>query len=250
LRKLITGAVLAIGLVAAPLASGTASLASVKPAATTTCGSYCQDFSSELLGTSQIGNAYINGTGHVGNLVNLHLADNSRSNEDFTIQEVGEVRDFCRSENNPDGILPSTSVPCIDFRHYPVYEYDYSPFGNDSGLCAGTAGKPFNGMPVKLVDCGSTQGSLLIQQNNNASDSSPAGTGDLCAILNPSTNDGPDFSAYISGATQFFSHPFVVTVDSGTSHPTNQVKLTRQQTLTGGAIRDSQEFCYQSGPVS
>lgn len=245
MRKLITGAVLAIGLVAAPLASGTASLASVKPAATTTCGSYCQDFSSELLGTSQIGNAYTNGTGHVGTLVNLHLADNSRSNEDFTVQQVGLVSDYCRSEDNPDGILPSTSVPCTHFYNNDVYELDYSPFGNDSGLCLGTVGKPFNGMPVRLVDCGSSQGSLLIQQNNNASAST-----DACTTLNPSTNDGIDFSAYISGATPVFSHPFVTTVDSGTGKPTNQVELWRQQTLTGGTIRDSQEFCFQSGPVA
>jgi hypothetical protein len=219
--------------------------------ATPACGSYCQDFSSRLLGPRTIANAYVSGDtgavpGHPGQDVTLKYASNSHPNEDFNVQQVGFVSDFCRSNTNPDGILRSTSVACIDYYGNPVYELDWTPFGNDSGYCAGTMGTPYNGMNVKLVDCGSTEGSLFIQDNSNAG---PATNG--CSNTSGNTSDtGPNFSDYISGATTQFSHPYVATVNAGTHRPDNQLQLWRRNVLTGGSIRDAQEWCFQDGPVS
>jgi len=243
------GAVVVAATAALAMTGGTAAMASAHPHnakvnATTACGANCQDFSSQLLGPGTIANAYVaGGTGAIppspGQPVNMKFASNERPNEDFTVQQVGFVSDFCGNG------LSKTSVACIHFFNSPVYELDWSPFGNDSGYCAGTTGTPFNGKQVKLVDCGTTEGSLWIQQNSNAGLST-----DNCATPNPPTNDGVDFSAYISGATQYFSHPFVATVNAGTAGPANQIQLWRENTLTGGTIRDSQEFCFQNGPVA
>ncbi len=215
--------------------------------ATPACGANCQDFSSRLLGPNTIANAYVSGdTGSVpsrpGQDITLKFASNAHPNEDFNVQQVGFVSDYCRSNTNPDGILSSTSVACIDFFGSPVYELDWTPFGNDSGYCAGTTGTPYNGMNVKLVDCGTTEGSLFIQDNANAGVST-----DNCA---DTSDTGVDYSDYISGATTQFSHPYVATVNAGTSRPDNQVQLWRRNVLTGGSIRDAQEFCFQNGPVS
>ena len=217
--------------------------------ATSSCGANCSDFSSLLLGPNVITNAYIPGdTGAVlsrgGQPVNMLNASNSRPNADFTIAPLGTTRNYCRSDANPNGILPSNSVACTQFAGSTVYELDWAPYGNDSGYCIGSSGTPVNGKPLTLVRCGSTQGSLMIQQNNTA-----AASTDGCAGAAPtSTTGSADFSAYISAATTAFSHPYVVTVDTGTQRPENQLKL-QQQNLQFGVPKDSQEFCFQDGPA-
>jgi hypothetical protein len=227
--------------------TGTAS-ASVKPNATAACSTACDDFSSLQLGPGVLANAFIHGdTGAVpakpGQKLNFRYGDNSAPNEDFTMNDVGEVRQFCRSSHNPDGILSSTSVACLDFRHNEAIELDWSPFSNESGYCAGTTGTPFNGKNVVLTACGTTEGSILIQQNGNVRSSS-----DNCDVTNGS-DTGTDYSAYISGATTSFSHPFVVSTNLGTTNPPNQEQLQAENHV-GSQVRSAELFCFQPGPFS
>ena len=203
--------------------------------ATEACGAYCSDFSSLLLGTGTIMNAYVAGdTGTVpsrpGQPVNLKYASNSHPNEDFQLEQVGTVSQFC-----PQGggdTLGANSVACLRYATYTAYELDWSPFGNDSGYCAGTVGTPYNGMQVKLVRCGHSEGSLLIDEGND------------------DTVGGLTYDSYITGATSQFSHPYVLSVDPGTARPANQIKLSAQNTLTGGAARDAEMFTSQNGPAA
>lgn len=217
--------------------------------ATVACGPACADFSSEVLGTGTIGNAYVPGDtgvipGRLGQQVNMNYASNSHPNEDFIIRDVGTVASQCRSDTNPDGPLASNSVPCTAYRGLTAVELVWAPNGNESGYCMGTTGAGYSGQPVKLVGCGLVPGSLLIAQNSAAGPST-----DGCTT--GGTNTGPDFSAYISGATTpRFSHPLVLTVNPGTSYPINQIVLGQENTLTGGLIKDTQMFCYQAGPVT
>ena len=199
--------------------------------ATPACGAGCQDFSSLLLGTGTIMNAYVAGdTGEApprpGQAVNLKYASNSHPNEDFQIEKVGTVGQFCGS------LLNTTSVACIDYSGATAYELNWAPYGNESGYCAGTTGTPYNGKQVKLVNCGQSEGSLLINEGNSK------------------TVGGLTYDSYITGATTQFSHPFVLSVDPGSARPANQIKLSAQNTLTGGAAKDAEMFTTQNGPVA
>ena len=206
--------------------------------ATSACGAYCSDYSSLLLGPGTIMNAYVAGdTGavpsHPGQPVNLKYASNSHPNEDFTLQQVGTVSQFCGS------LLNSASVACIDFAgsepsgiDYPAYELNWTPYGNESGYCAGTVGTPYNGKQVKLVTCGKSEGSLLIDEGNDL------------------TTGGLTYDSYITGATSQFSHPYVLSVDPGSAGPANQVRLSAQNSLTGGVAKDSEMFAATAGPAA
>jgi hypothetical protein len=236
-RNILKGA--AILAVSAGLAvtalTGTAA-AKVTPNATPACSSNCQDFSSKLLGHHTILNAFIaHNTGVAGNggqKVNMKNASNEQVNADFQVAYIGFVGQYCNSALNPQGFLSSTSVACLHYYFSPAYELDFQPWGNASGYCAGTAGTPFTGQNVKLELCGSTPGSLWIQQSTSFG------------------HTAAGYNAYISGATTSFSHPYVASVDSGTRNPANQVKLRSENLLTGNSVPDAEQFTWVDGPVS
>jgi hypothetical protein len=237
-RKIRGLAVLAaaVPLLALGLAgTASASAAGNHPGTTPACGSLCQDFSSGALGPATILNAFIAGNtgvaGHGGQDVNMKFASNSQVNADFQVEAVGYVGQYCISALNPDGLLSSASVACLHYYSSPAYELDFSPYGNSSGYCAGTTGTPFSGLNVKLVLCGASEGSLWIQQS--------------AAFANSAAG----YNAYISGATTTFSHPFVASVDPGTSHPANQLKLATENLLNGNTVPSAEQFTYVDGPV-
>jgi hypothetical protein len=206
--------------------------------ATVACGNYCTDLSSLQLGPGTIVNARIPGmtglAGKGGQLITLKYASNSDPNEDFVPDIVGAVRDFCRSDSRPDGILASDSVACVHFAKYPAYELVFTPDGNDSGYCLGIAGPPAarTSLPARLMRCGATAGTILIP------DFTYRGTGSAEGYL-----------PIISGATTTFSHPDVLTVEAGSSRPDNQVIIAQENLQTGGTVTDSQLFTGQDGPA-
>jgi hypothetical protein len=238
MRKLILGAAAGFAAIALSVAGTTAASATVRPNATPACGSNCQDFSSLLLGRGTILNAYVSGDTGVapakpGQDVNFNLASNERPNEDWQYEAVGFVGQFCQSGLNPAGPLAATSVACIDFRHFPAFELNWAPWGNQSGYCAGTTGATVAGQNVKLVACGTTAGSILIVDTAHVK-----------------LAHGHLYAPAISGATTLFSHPYVFTTDPGTTKPINQLKLRQENLLTGNVAQDSQEFTYVNGPAA
>jgi hypothetical protein len=220
-----------IGLSAAGAASAATKPSSAHPNATPACGFTCFNLSSLTLGRGTIQNAYVPGDtgvgGRVGQKVNMNFASNSHPNEDFSGAQVGTLGNFCGN------LLSTTSYVCINYpSNYPVFESNWSPFGNQSGLCAGAFLPVFNGENVTLQNCGNSPSTLWV--------------GDLA---NSTFHNGHLYTPWVNGASGNFSHPLTLQVDPGTKKPINQLKLANLNTLQGGVSPDSQEFTITFGPV-
>jgi hypothetical protein len=225
-----------IGLSAATMASAATAQPSAKPAATPACGFNCFNLSSLTLGPRTIQNAYVPGNtgtgGRVGQKVNLHFASNTQVNADFTGAQVGTLTDFCPQHGGVG--LAQTSYACLNYpAGYPVFESDWSPFGNESGLCVGAFAPVFSGESVTLQNCGSSTSTIWV--------------GDLA---NGTVHHGHIYVPWVNGASSNFSHPLTLQVDPGTQKPINQLKLASLNKLTGGVAPDSQEFTFRFGPVN
>lgn len=230
MRKMMIAISAAVTLLTAGSAAAQAALASL-PAASPACGTQCFDLSSLVLGTHAIQNAYIprdNGTGgRIGRPVNLRHATNTRANEDFTGAQVGTLGDYCGNH------ISAVSYACVNYPgSYPVFESDWSPFGNQTSLCVGVA-RAVSGEHVTLQRCGATGRTLWV--------------GDLRDAV---TVDGSLYTPWVNGADPNFSHPLVLTVNPGSFLPQNVLKLRRLNLLDGGTVADSQEFTIVPGPAA
>ena len=227
MRKTIIALAAAASLLTLGATTAAQAAVTAKPNATPACGPQCIDIFSQVLGHHTILNAYVPGDrgvgGQAGQKLNLKFASNSHPNEDFTLAADGTVSQFCGSE------LSSTSVACTHYAGNPVLELNWTPYGNETGLCAGTSGTIFSGENVTLQSCGVYEGTLFIEDSNNAQGG---------------------YEPLIDGASTSFSHPEVVTVDLGTVHPANQIKVETENTLTGGVVPDTQLFAGFPGPAA
>jgi hypothetical protein len=231
----------AVGTAIGPAGAVAASAATqyLKPGATQACGHNCHDLSSLLLGPGTIMNADVPGDtgtgGKAGQQVTLKFASNSRPNEDFTDYafEAGRpeiVASFCAAWPAPQSFNPLSYV-CQNYFESPVYEFNWSPFGNESGLCAGLARPGVGGQNVTLQDCGDSDATLWIP--------------DLANCGGPGDNYCPP----INGGDTNFSHPLVLTVNAGSSDPANQLVVQRENLLDDGTVADSQYFELVTGPA-
>ncbi|HUZ51859.1 MAG TPA: hypothetical protein VMU94_04965 [Streptosporangiaceae bacterium] len=232
MRKIIVTLSTAAALLTLGSAAAQASVNGNRPDATPACGAQCFDLSSLELGPHTIQNAYIRGDngigGKVGQRLNLRHASNSRPNEDFTGAKVGTLSNYCGS------LISSTSYVCVNYPgNYPVFESSWSPFGNDSGLCAGIARRNVAGQNVTLQPCGASARTMWV--------------GDLADSV---TNDGRFYTPWVNASDPNFSHPLVLTVDAGTYLPENQLKVQRLNLLTGHTVADSQEYTLEPGPAA
>jgi hypothetical protein len=224
-----------IGLSAATMASAATAQPSAKPAATPACGFNCFNLSSLTLGLRTIQNAYIPGDtgtgGKVGQRLNLNFASNSHPNEDFTGAQVGTLLDFCPNFGGTG--LSQTSYVCINYpSSYPVFESNWSPFGNESGLCTGSKLPLSSGRETTLQPCGINATTIWV--------------GDLA---NSTVRFGRVYLPWVNGASTTFSHALVLTVDPSTHNPINQLRVQSLNKLTGGTVSDTQEFSLFFGPV-
>jgi hypothetical protein len=235
----------AIGMMGAGAAS--AATHHAKPNATEACGDNCYAIYSELLGDGTILNAYVHGDtgagGTVGNKVNLKFASNSHPNEDFTDYAIGNgtqetVADFCSAWPAPQSFNPLSYV-CQNYFDDVVFEWSWSPFGNESGLCAGVSRAGVNNENVTLQNCGASDNTLWIADYLLSSD----------GATTPADCVDDDYCPWVNGGDTNFSHPLVMTVNAGSSHPDNQVIVERENLLDGGAVRDNQEFASYIGPA-
>jgi hypothetical protein len=235
-RRFLTAAAATAAILALAAPAASASTHRARPNATPACSFNCFDLSSLALGEHVIQNAYIAGDtglgGKVGQRVNLNMGSNSHPNEDFTGAEVGTLLDFCPNFGGT-GLSP-TSYACINYPSaYPVFEADWSPFGNQSDLCTGAAQPAFSGENVTLQTCGTIATTLWV--------------GDL---KNATIHHGHLYTPWVNGGSTSFSHPLTLQVDPGTQKPVNQLKLANLNTLTGNVSPDQQEFTLVFGAVS
>lgn len=234
MRKLI----IALSSAAALLAFGaTAAQAAVaaphgNPDATPACSSQCFDLSSLLLGRDYIQNAYIygnNGTGgQVGIKINLKRANDAAPNQDFSGAEVGTLGDFCGN------LIRAKSYVCLHYKsYYPVFESDWAPYGNQSGLCVGLAIPNVNNEDTSLQNCGVSSQTMWV--------------GDIADGI---WHHHHLYMPWVNGSDPDFSHPLVLTVNDSSFRPENELVVQRLNLLTGGAVPDAQMFTIKPGPVA
>jgi hypothetical protein len=197
--------------------------------ATTVCGGFCFDLSSELLGTNSIMNAV---GGANGDALNLRRAGNARTNEDFEAGFVGFLGQYCPNDGGSG--LSASSYVCT---HYPifwdVFEANFAPDSNTSGLCAGLTVRD-ESQPIQLVPCGASTRTMWVGDEEQ-------GLGGDC-------RDSGDYCPWIAASDTYTSHPLALTVDTGTHDPTNQLGVTRENP-NGGLIQDYQQFTINTGPA-
>jgi hypothetical protein len=189
--------VIALGAVGALLTLGAttgaqASVQAVKPQATPACGYNCFNLSNLTWGRHDIQSANAkNGVGSVGNKISLARATDSSPNEDFTGGYVGSVAQLC-SESELSPYICNNYGPTSELEgNFPVYESDWSPYGNESGLCAGVARPAAAGENVTLQDCGVSSATFWVADLAHAHGS---------------------YTPFLNGADTNFTHPLVLTV--------------------------------------
>jgi hypothetical protein len=219
---------------------GSASAVAMRPAAraaTAVCGHNCVLLSSLLLGPDTIASADVPGDtgtgGKIGQLVTLQPASNSSPDEDFTDYAISQNRpqmvgEFCAAWPAPQSFNPRSYV-CRNYSGLPVYELSWSPYGNESGLCAGLARAGVTGENVTIRTCGRTARTPWIPDANHCT-----GNGNYWPV--------------ISGSDASFSHPLVLTVDAASSHPAGQLRVQRENLLPGGVAPGNQAFTAVLAP--
>ena len=245
----------AIGLMGAGVAS--AATHHAKPNATTACGSLCYDISSEVLGPDVILNAYVKGDtgagGTVGTKVTEKFASNSHPNQDWTNFAINNgtqetVANFCSAWPAPQSFNPLSYV-CQNYFADFVAEWSWSPFGNESGLCAGVAHAGVNNENVTLQNCGFSDNTLWIFDAANGTDLSASRPAVRPDGVSPSSClSFLVYCPWVNGGDTNFSHPLVMTVNPGSSHPDNQVIVTRENLINGPVARDNELFTTDFGP--
>lgn len=197
--------------------------------ATTVCGGLCFDLSSQLLGADLIQNAYKGGPD-----LNLRGAGDARTNEDFEAGFVGFLGAYCPNDGDGGAGLSADSYVCVTYpAGWDVFEANFAPDSNQSGLCAGLAVQSVP-QPVTLVPCGASTRSLWVGDAAH-------GLGGDCRIAG---NDCP----WIAASDTYLSHPLALTVNSGSKKPANQLTVTRENT-SGGVVQDYQQFTTEPGPA-
>jgi hypothetical protein len=235
------------GFAALALASGLAAglTAGTATAATPSCGTSCINvYPQEYAGTTNsapqfVTDVYRQGE-KTGQPVILFRGSNSDPAEDFSYAEQGLVSDFyaaglvgsavalhygCETGTG-DHEFPSCAASVDD----TAYELQYSPYGVDSGLCAGVGSTAVQGTKVALEPCGVSSKTVWIE-DTNPGDFSPSG----------------GYYAAINGSDTNFSHPFVLTYPAGaypTDKPRAQLTVTN---LTGFSASVNNDAQYWTG---
>jgi hypothetical protein len=199
------------------------------------CAGTCFSLYSRKLGIGRTMNAHIPGDtgtgGRTGRKINVRLARNSRPNENFVPSAIGRVSQFCGAD--PHDYFPATSYACTHYPDFWVFEAQWSPFGNESGLCAGVAVAGRGGENVTLQPCGASARTLWIGDRAN-------GLGGDCRYPG-------NYCPWVNGGAADSAHPLALTVDTSTVVPADQLKVERLL-LTGAG--GNQEFAYFWGPVA
>jgi hypothetical protein len=159
-------------------------------AATPSCGKNCINLFAQLYGSSYVLDVLLNqgqnaDQPNVGQPLILAPASNSNPGEDFVASEQGTVSDF---------ILAGLVSPDLSaYDNDEAFEFEYAPFGAETGLCMGVGNTPANNTPVSLQPCGVSAKTVWI-------------------LDQPITNQPFSSTHLINGATDTsFSNPYSLT---------------------------------------
>ena len=223
-------------------------------AETPSCGGTCIEFFNHEFGDFSTMNFVLDTLKQgekVGQPQILFRTSNGDPAEDYTVSDQGLVSDFYAAGLVSDAldlhyggagcegtIIPGDTPPCADpFPDLEAYEVEYSPYGVDSGLCAGVAATATAGEKVTLQPCGVSGRTVWIIDSTDAVDD--------------------DYAPLINGSDNNFSQPFVLTYPTN-AYPTDMPRpaltvanLTGFQGANGlpdpGTINDHQLWGQDSG---
>jgi hypothetical protein len=131
-------------------------------AATPACGATCLDLSSAAFGSATnppfvLADAPKLET--VNQPLTLAKASNTNQGEDFLLSFQGVVSDFVAA-----GLMAQQMLG--PYGNLQAFEFEYSPFGLQTGLCVGVPTTPANGTRVELEPCGVTVKTVWIRDTN------------------------------------------------------------------------------------
>jgi hypothetical protein len=188
-------------------------------AATPSCGPNCIDIFSREFGTHHHPNFVLDvfrGTARAGTPIILFRTSNSDKAEDFTISFQGTVHDLFLAH------LVSAALD-LHYSHDWAFEFEYSPFGANSGLCVGVGSTAANLTPVALEPCGAFGRTVWVVDSSNT----------IHGFYVP----------LINGSDTNFSHPYVLHYP-GNSFPTDsprpQLNTYTLQTYSNGTVFDNE----------
>jgi len=217
------------------LAGATAASASTPHAVKNTtevCGDNCVNLTNEFLDNGEFG-AYVENAAKGGaEGFNMRRAGNARTNEDFSGDLTGFVFQYCDNVLNPLGIFSSNGYVCTHYPFAPVFQLEVAPDSNENGLCSGVATA---GVSERLSEqpCGLSDGRTLW-------------IGDCTQSVEPSSTT---YFPWINGSDAALSNPLVLTVNPDSKVPANVLRVDREN-LTGGIVRDTQQFAAVFGATS
>jgi hypothetical protein len=201
-------------------------------AATPSCGSNCTQLFAHKYWPQYVGDVY-QSRAAAGQPVILFQASNTDQAEDFTVSFLGSVNSFYRHYGLVSAAFAHT------YGQLPAVEIEYSPYGLTSNFCLSTApGKAaVSGGKVSLQACGQYSSSLFAADFRDG-------------VRDRHSEIGGDIPL-ISGATNSFSNPEVLTYPAGnpTDLPRPQLEVDPQSSYSGGAKFDSQLWGFQGSPV-
>ena len=190
-------------------------------AATPSCGHFCVDVFSHQFGTfadpSFVMDSFKQGD-VAGTQVILFRTSNSDPAEDFQTDNVGAVSEFyALGLVSPEvdlhyGCTASTPGLCngAGQADYEAYEFSYTPYGVDTGLCAGVAATAVNGEHVTLQPCGVSSKTIWIAGEHPVPSTRPTKFDPLSQFEEP----------LINGSDTNFTDPYSLTY-GGSSYPTD-----------------------------
>jgi len=187
-------------------------------AATPSCGPACIDIFTSQFGTHFRPNFVVDVLRQgerVGQPIILFRTANYDPAEDFTVAFQGTTADFFAAGLVSSAVaLHYGCIPTVNFPdcygqttiavNDPAFEFEYAPFGVDSGLCVGVAATAVQDEGVTLQPCGVSSKTVWIAD----------------VFDSPNTTLAGGYIPLINGSDTNFSTPFVLTYPNN-GYPTD-----------------------------
>jgi hypothetical protein len=202
-------------------------------AATPSCGNHCISLYPQKYGPHYYVDVYQQ-RAVAGNESILFQGSNSDPALDFTVKWSGSVDSFYTDYGLVSAAFAHT------YGHDPAFEFQYSPYGVNSGFCLSTwpGVAPQPGYKVRLEPCGAYSNTLWVAdlQARYARDRHSTTGADL---------------PLINGATNSFSNPEVLNYPAGnpTDMPRPVLNVQPENTYSNGVVFDNQEWGFDLGAL-
>ena len=199
-------------------------------AASSNCGSGCQDLYGQKFGSGYILNVK-GGTAAAGQEIILYQASKDSTAEDFVITKVGAVGSI-------DDLHRGLNTPPFDtsFAALSAYEIQYAPSGVPSGLCVGTFPGQLAqaGFKLRLEPCGLIRTVVWVVFGGQ--------------FAGEKITSGYD--VLINAATDSLSDPLALNYPVGSPTDMPRPWLNVQPLHeSGGTVDSSQQWTWRNGPV-